>query len=72
MSQVIDVNGYRVRTCKEGEDVPCIRIHHGKKIWYARKVKFLGPTTIIQDTFDSDNPNNPFIWIETEGEIEWE
>ena len=72
MSQVVDVNGYKVRLCKEGNETPCIRISDGKKIWYAKKVRFLGPSTITQNTFNPDNPNSPFIWIETEGEIEWE
>lgn len=68
----IDVNGYRVRQCKEGEDKPCIRITKDKEIWYANKVKILGPSEIIQTEFDPENPNTPFIWIETDGPIEWE
>lgn len=65
----IDVNGFRVRQCKEGEIVPCIRITEGKKIWYAKSVHINGPSDIIQSEFDSENPNKPFIWIETDSEI---
>ena len=67
----IDVNGYKVRQCKEGADVPCIRITEDKNIWYAKQVNILGPSSIVQSTFDPENPNTPFIWIETDGPIEW-
>lgn len=67
----IDVNGFRVRQCKEGNDLPCIRINDGKNTWYAKEVNILGPSRIAQAEFDPDNPNTPFIWIETEGPIEW-
>ena len=74
MSQVyrIDVNGYRVKQCKDGADVPCIRVDNGKTKWYAHKVQILGASEIIQNTFDPEQPNTPFIWIETDGPIEWE
>lgn len=68
----IDVNGYKVRQCKEGMDVPCIRITEGKKIWYAKSVSINGPSKIAQTDFNSKEPNKPFIWIETDGPIEWE
>jgi len=60
-----------VRQCKEGEDLPCIRITEAGKIWYAKSVSINGPSHIIQTTFDSENPTVPFIWIETDGPIEW-
>lgn len=68
----VDVNGYRVRQCKGGEETPCIRITKGKETWYVKSVKFLGETIIKQTTFDPDDPNKPFIFIETDGPIEWE
>lgn len=66
----IDVNGYRVRQCKEGIPKKCIRVTEEGKIWYAKSIKILGPSEIIQSEFDPDNPNKPFIWIETDGPIE--
>jgi hypothetical protein len=66
------VNGYKVRLCKDGDEVPCIRITEGKKIWYVKNVKFLGTTEIKQREFDPENPNLPFIWLETDGPIEYE
>ena len=74
MSQTyqIDVNGFRVRQCKSGEEVPCIRIKKGNEIWYVKSIKFLGETVIKQTEFDPDQPNKPFIWIETDGPIEYE
>lgn len=53
-------------------DVPCIRITEGKKIWYAKSVSINGPSKIAQTDFNSKEPNKPFIWIETDGPIEWE
>lgn len=69
----IDVNGYKVKLAKEGEDTPCIRIKDNQngQIWYAKEIKFLGETKIIQCDPDENNLNKPFIWIETEGPIEW-
>jgi hypothetical protein len=67
-----------VRQCKAGEEMPCIRIAEWdqgcgeKKVWYVRRIKFLGETVIKQMEFDANNPNNPFIYIETNGPIEWE
>lgn len=52
-------------------DVPCIRIKEGKNIWYAKSVSINGPSTIAQKTWDEESPNTPFIWIETDGPIEW-
>lgn len=74
MSQIrIDVNGFKVRKNKEeGLDECCIRIDDGKNKWYARKVKILGPSEIIQSDYDPEHPNTPFIWIETEAPLEWE
>lgn len=68
----IDVNGYKVRQCKEGTDIPCIRITDREtgQIWYVREVNFLGPTKICQSDPDPENLNKPFIWIESES-IEW-
>lgn len=67
------MNGYKVRQNKEeGKDVPCIRVSNGKTRFYAKRVKFLGPTEIIQCTFDPNEPNKPFIWIETDGPLEFE
>lgn len=39
---------------------------------YAKSVIIGGPSKILQADFDPDNPNTPFIWIETDGPIEWE
>lgn len=71
----IDVNGFRVRQCKEGNEKPCIRITdstapEGSQISYAKSVSISGPSRIVQATFDPENPNTPFIWIETDGPIE--
>lgn len=68
----IDVNGYRVKQCKDGDEKPCIRITENTNILYVKKLNILGPSQIIQSTFDPDNPNTPFIWIETDGPIEYE
>lgn len=65
----IDVNGFRVRQCKEGEEKPCIRLTEGKNITYHDHIEIQGPSYIIQSKFDPDNPNQPFIWIETDGPI---
>lgn len=71
------MNGYRVAQCKGGEERPCIRIHwrnpkSGDENIYVKKVKFIGPAEIVQGTFDPQQPNKPFIWIETDGPIEYE
>lgn len=58
--------------CKAGNELPCIRITEGKKIWYAKSISIDGPSTIAQTSFDSEEPNKPFIWIETDGPIEYE
>ena len=39
---------------------------------YAKSVEIHGPSKILQADFDPDNPNTPFIWIETDGPIEYE
>lgn len=68
----IDVNGFRVRKCKEGEETPCIRITEGRNIRYVKSVLINGPSRIIQAEFDAEEPNKPFIWIETDGPLEIE
>ena len=65
----IDVNGYRVKQCKEGTIKPCIRITEDKDIRYTDYLEINGPSVIIQSEFDPDQPNQPFIWIETDGPI---
>lgn len=60
-----------MRQCKEGIETPCIRITEGKDIWYAKSVRINGPSTIAQTNFDPEEPNKPFIWIETDGPIDW-
>lgn len=54
-------------------DTPCIRIkdNDNGQIWYVKEIKFLGETVIAQCDPDTDNLNKPFIWIETDGPIEW-
>lgn len=60
-----------MRQCKEGNTQPCIRITEGKNIWYASDVQINGPSVIKQTEFNPEEPNKPFIWIETDGPIEW-
>jgi hypothetical protein len=60
-----------VKQCKEGENVPCIRITEGNQIWYAKSVDIQGPSRIIQTEPNTENLNTPFIWIETDGPLEW-
>jgi len=52
-------------------DTPCIRVTEGNQIWYAKSVSILGPSSIIQTEFNPEEPNRPFIYIETDGPIEW-
>lgn len=39
---------------------------------YAKSIKIGGPSKILQADFDPNEPNKPFIWIETNGPIEYE
>lgn len=73
MSQIrIDVNGYKVRKNKEDcTNLPCIRLTQDDRIWYAKEVRVLGESRIVQAEFDPATPNVPFIWIETDGPIEY-
>lgn len=72
---IITVNGFRVKQCKEGKDTACIRIEDKEDssgMKYAKFISINGPSKILQNNFDPENPNTPFIYIETDSDIEWE
>lgn len=75
MSQVrIDVNGFLARRNKEeGREDPAIRITYpnGEKN-YCKRLTILGPSAMIQTDVDREHPNQPYIWLETESDIEYE
>jgi hypothetical protein len=64
MKAVVVINRHLVKANKKtGSDAPCISIRTYKGITYARKVKFTGETTLIQD-FDNPLCSGANIWIE--------
>ncbi len=69
----ITINGFLCRRNKEeGRNDPTIRLDEGEKTSYHRNIKILGPSQIIQADFDPEYPNKPYIWIETDGPIEYD
>jgi hypothetical protein len=55
-----------------GKKSPAFGSQRVKKSGTLKSVKFLGETIIKQTTFDPNDPNKPFIFIETDGPVEWE
>jgi hypothetical protein len=68
------VNGFLARRNKEeGREDPAIRLTFpdGTKK-YCKHLTIDGPSVMIQEIVDRDNPNKPYIYLETESEIDFE
>jgi len=69
MKAVVVINRHNVAANKKsGDNQPCISIRTYKGVTYARKIKFTGETTLIQD-FDNPLCSGANIWIECDFEI---
>jgi len=69
---VITVNGFLAKRNKdEGRNDPAIRVTDSQgNSTYHRRVRILGPSTMVQTDVDMDKPNKPYIWLETDSPIE--